>query len=146
MMAQKNIENVSICLGCRGCEAACPKVAISFVANSFGDLYPTIDKEKCVNCGLCYDNCPSIKADIHSVSKVYSFAVNSKEIKRSASGGAAAFFARYYEKLGYKKGLCPKAEALYECIMSIPLYYSLTEKDVHDTISAVKKVVAYYRK
>ncbi len=56
------------------------------------------------------------------------------------------YYHSYYEKLGYKKGLCPKAEALYECIMSIPLYYSLTEKDVHDTISAVKKVVAYYRK
>lgn len=158
MMAQKNIENVSICLGCRGCEAACPKVAISFVANSFGDLYPTIDKEKCVNCGLCYDNCPSIKADIHSVSKVYSFAVSSKEIKRSASGGAAAFFARYYEKLGYKIVGC-KMDDNFQCQHFVAqskedlnLFYkskyvrsdtSLAFKEIHELLKNGNKVLFF---
>lgn len=53
----------------------------------------------------------------------------------------------YYEKkLGYKSGICPNAEAFYNEVMSIPLYYSLTDKDVQDVICAVKKVVAYYRK
>ena len=52
----------------------------------------------------------------------------------------------YYQKLGYKKGLCPNAEEVYKGIMSIPLYPKLTEKDVRDTINAVKKVVDYYKK
>lgn len=52
----------------------------------------------------------------------------------------------YYEKLGYQKGLCPNAEKFYEEVMSIPLYYSLTDDDVEDVIRAVKKVVGYYRK
>lgn len=52
----------------------------------------------------------------------------------------------YYQKLGYKKGLCPRAEKLYENIMSIPLYYGLTDEDVETVIEAVKKVVDYYRK
>lgn len=52
----------------------------------------------------------------------------------------------YYEKLGYEKGLCPNAEKYYEEVMSIPLYYSLTDADVEDVIRAVKKVVAYYGK
>lgn len=52
----------------------------------------------------------------------------------------------YYEKLGYQKGLCPNAEKFYEEVMSIPLYYSLTDDDVEDVIRAVKKVVRYYRK
>ena len=53
----------------------------------------------------------------------------------------------YYEKkLGYKAGICPNAEAFYNEVMSIPLYYSLTDRDVQDVICAVKKVVAYYRK
>lgn len=52
----------------------------------------------------------------------------------------------YYEKLGYKKGLCPKAEALYESMMSLPLYYSLSDSDVDDVIAAVKKLVTYYKK
>ncbi len=52
----------------------------------------------------------------------------------------------YYQKLGYKQGLCPVAEKLYENIMSIPLYYGLTDEDVETVIEAVKKVVEYYRK
>lgn len=52
----------------------------------------------------------------------------------------------YYEKLGYKKGLCPVAEATYGQIMSIPFYAALSDKEVQDTIDAVKKVVEYYRK
>lgn len=52
----------------------------------------------------------------------------------------------YYEKLGYEKGLCPNAEKFYEEVMSIPLYYGLTDGDVDDVIRAVKKIVVYYRK
>lgn len=52
----------------------------------------------------------------------------------------------YYEKLGYRKGLCPEAEKFYEEVMSIPLYYGLTDEDVEDVIRAVKKVAAFYRK
>lgn len=52
----------------------------------------------------------------------------------------------YYEKLGYKKGLCPKAEQLYDSMMSLPLYYSLTDSDVDDVIAAVRKLVTYYSK
>lgn len=52
----------------------------------------------------------------------------------------------YYEKLGYPKGLCPVAEKVYEGILSLPLYYSLTDKDAEDVISAVEKLVDYYRR
>ncbi len=52
----------------------------------------------------------------------------------------------YYEKLGYKKGLCPEAEDLYEHILSIPFYPLLSEEEINDTITAVKKVVACYRR
>ena len=56
------------------------------------------------------------------------------------------YYHPYYEELGYQKGLCPKAEALYEEMMSLPLYYSMTDKDVEDVITAVKKLVDYYRR
>lgn len=56
------------------------------------------------------------------------------------------YYHPYYEKLGYKKGICPNAEKLYEEIISLPLYYSLTEQDVEDVICAVKKIAEYYRK
>lgn len=52
----------------------------------------------------------------------------------------------YYEKRGYKKGLCPNSEKLYGAIMSLPLYPSLTNRETDDVIHAVKKVVANYKK
>ena len=56
------------------------------------------------------------------------------------------YYHPYYEKLGYKKGICPNAEKLYDEIISLPLYDSLTDQDVEDVICAVKKIVEYYRK
>ena len=56
------------------------------------------------------------------------------------------YYFPYYQKLGYKKGLCPKAEALYEEIISLPLYYAMTDKDCDDVIRAVEKIAKYYKK
>lgn len=56
------------------------------------------------------------------------------------------YWHSYYEKLGYKKGLCPEAEKLYTEILSLPLFYAMTDEDVEDVIKAVKKIVSYYRK
>ena len=52
----------------------------------------------------------------------------------------------YYKRQGYKKGLCPVAEEIYQSIMSIPLYPRMTDQDVTDVIHAVKKVTEKYRK
>ena len=52
----------------------------------------------------------------------------------------------YYRRMGYQKGLCPQAEAVYQGIMSIPLYPGMTDQDVEDVICAVKKVVKRYSK
>ena len=56
------------------------------------------------------------------------------------------YWHSYYEKLGYEKGLCPQAESYYEEVLSIPLYYALTDADAEDVIHAVRKIVEYYRK
>lgn len=52
----------------------------------------------------------------------------------------------YYESLGYPAGLCPNAEKYYEEVMSIPLFYSLSDADAEDVIHAVQKIAEYYRK
>jgi UDP-4-amino-4,6-dideoxy-N-acetyl-beta-L-altrosamine transaminase len=51
----------------------------------------------------------------------------------------------YYQHLGYKKGLCPNAEEVYQGIMSIPLYPRMTDEDVEGVIYAVKKIIENYR-
>ncbi len=55
------------------------------------------------------------------------------------------YYFPYYEKLGYRRGLCPHAEKLYEEILSLPLYYAMSDEDVESVIEAVKKIVNYYR-
>lgn len=54
------------------------------------------------------------------------------------------YWHSYYESLGYEKGLCPQAERYYQEVMSLPLYYSLTDQDVEDVIHIVRKLVEYY--
>lgn len=54
------------------------------------------------------------------------------------------YYMPYYEKLGYGRGLCPKAEKLYAEIISLPLYYAMSDRDVEDVIGAVKKIAEYY--
>ena len=56
------------------------------------------------------------------------------------------YYFPYYEKLGYKRGLCPNAEKLYEEMLSLPLYYSMTDEDVESVIEAVTKIAVYYEK
>lgn len=52
----------------------------------------------------------------------------------------------YYQELGYKMGSCPNAEHLYNRIISIPLYYSMTDEDQAKVIAAIQKVIGYYRR
>ncbi len=52
----------------------------------------------------------------------------------------------FYQKMGLKKGLCPTAEKVYNNIVSIPLYPKMSDQDVDDVITAVRKVLTAYRK
>ena len=55
------------------------------------------------------------------------------------------YYFPYYEKLGYKRGLCPKAEKLYAEEISLPLYYAMTDQDVEDVIHAVTRIAEYFK-
>lgn len=53
-LKQKNLK----CSGCTACFAICPKDAITMQADLEGFKYPVIDKNKCIDCGLCCKVCP----------------------------------------------------------------------------------------
>lgn len=55
------------------------------------------------------------------------------------------YYHPYCQKLGYQKGLCPKAERYYEEAITLPLFPKMNNRDVEDVANAVKKVVGYYR-
>ncbi|WP_119841379.1 UDP-4-amino-4,6-dideoxy-N-acetyl-beta-L-altrosamine transaminase [Salinibacter ruber] len=52
----------------------------------------------------------------------------------------------YRKNFGTEPGLCPKAEAAYERILTLPVFPRMTESDVEDVIQAIRKVVSTYRR
>lgn len=55
-----------------------------------------------------------------------------------------AYWHPYYRALGYQRGLCPRAEAAFERIMTLPLFPAMTGQDVEDVVTAVPKILGYY--
>ena len=55
------------------------------------------------------------------------------------------YYFPYYKRMGYKKGLCPNAEKLYEEMLSLPLFYAMTDEDVDSVIKAVTRIAKYYK-
>jgi perosamine synthetase len=50
----------------------------------------------------------------------------------------------YYQRLGYAKGLCPVAEAVYDRLITLPLFPAMTDADVEDVLTAVRKVIDHF--
>ncbi len=92
------IETNNICNGCQVCANVCPKSAISMVDNEKGFKVPKIDKEKCVDCGLCDKKCPVLnKKDAPQNTPIaYACYNNNEEIRaKSSSGGVFTLLAEY---------------------------------------------------
>ncbi len=78
------------CTGCNACVAACPRDAISLKKNKEGFWYPQVDREKCVNCGLCIQGCPVYSGKEIRFLPPKSYAAWNKDDevrKKSSSGG-----------------------------------------------------------
>lgn len=83
------------CCGCSACVHICPKHSISFQEDKEGFLYPKVDLETCVDCGLCEKVCPIINQDSErEPQKVYAAKNNDETIRlKSSSGGAFTLLA-----------------------------------------------------
>lgn len=83
------------CCGCSACVHICPKHSISFQEDKEGFLYPKVDLETCVDCGLCEKVCPIINQDSeHEPRKVYAAKNEDEGIRlKSSSGGVFTLLA-----------------------------------------------------
>jgi perosamine synthetase len=51
----------------------------------------------------------------------------------------------YRERFGTNPGMLPRTEAVYERILTLPIFPAMTDADVDDVVTALDKVLAVYR-
>lgn len=84
------------CCGCSACVQRCPKQCIRLEEDTEGFLYPQVDEETCIKCGLCEKVCPILnQADKLPVLKVLAVKnPDEEERMNSSSGGVFLPLAR----------------------------------------------------
>lgn len=98
----------SECYGCLACKEVCPKAAITMKQDKEGFLYPFVNIEKCIRCGLCEKVCIRNRQAYLSYEAEYpkaACAVHNKEEVRMGSSSGAVFpeLAKY--AIEQKKGV-----------------------------------------
>lgn len=85
------------CTGCAACMNACTKECIQMLPEGkLGHLYPMVDVNQCVECGLCQKSCPILNIpSLNKASFAYAgWAKSEEENRKSSSGGAASVLSR----------------------------------------------------
>ena len=77
------------CCGCSACVQRCPKHCITLHEDTEGFLYPKVDENSCIDCGLCEKVCPLLNRP-EAITPQAVLAVkncNEEELLTSSSGG-----------------------------------------------------------
>lgn len=92
------IKDKSKCSGCSACYSVCPKNCISMIEDEEGFLYPTVNKDDCIKCGLCEKVCPLEEHNNKKNGVVSSCIIQNKDkevLLQSTSGGSFTPIAEY---------------------------------------------------
>ena len=88
------IDNPYDCCGCTACSSVCPHDAIEMRPDVLGFLYPYVDTDKCIDCGLCDKVCSfNDHYDIEdNFKKPMAFGARHKDMKEVESSQSGAAF------------------------------------------------------
>lgn len=91
------IDNKSLCSGCHACANACPQNCIQMISYEEGFWYPQVDKDNCIECGLCEKVCPILhkwQSDENRLTTAMAAINLNEEIRlKSSSGGIFTLIA-----------------------------------------------------
>ena len=99
------IQNKTDCCGCTACANICPKNCITMEPDVEGFLYPKINNDLCVNCGLCEKVCPVmhppiLKDGLQNLTACVARILDDAILQKSTSGGAISAISRYVLQSG----------------------------------------------
>lgn len=102
MTVQDHIEEKGkqACCGCSACVQRCSKHCIRLVEDEEGFLYPEVDKETCVNCGLCEKVCPILNQQDKLQPQEVLAVMNPDEEERMNSSSGGVFLPLAREVIG----------------------------------------------
>lgn len=96
--------NKKDCSGCHACYSVCQKGCISMKEDDEGYLYPSVDKNKCVNCGICNEKCPILyKNKRNELIETYACYSNDNNIRQQSSSGG--IFSLLAEQVLFQGGI-----------------------------------------
>lgn len=95
------VTDPSVCSGCTACKAICKQQAIKMVPDKLGFLYPIVNKELCIECGICDRICPFSNSYDKSLNlpEPISFAVRHKNISEVETSRSGAAFIALSDKI-----------------------------------------------
>lgn len=132
------------CCGCLACKNVCPKQAVTVKPDENGFIYPQINEELCIECGLCDKVCDFKKATVDGNIPLYTYAAinkNKRVLANSASGGAFGALSNFvfdrggvvfgcaYDDKMYPKHVCIDNLAYLEKIQGS----KYVQSDIDDT-------------
>lgn len=127
-----NITDKSKCCGCCACVDVCTHQAITLKTDIEGFWYPVVNKDKCIECGLCDKICPELNIETFKkndspkpIKTIAAIHRNMRVRWDSTSGGAFSALAdAMYRQGGYVSG------AIYNDDFSVRNYISNNPDDL----------------
>lgn len=124
------ITDKSQCCGCSACVQRCPKQCISMYEDEEGFLYPVVDGQRCINCGLCKKMCPVInQRESREPLKVYASKNKNEKVRQSSSSGGV--FSLLVENIIRQDGIAFGA------------YFNKNYEVIHDSVETLVDAVVF---
>ena len=93
-----------LCSGCTSCASICPRSCIQMLSDEEGFLYPVVNVDRCIHCGMCENVCPIKNPVLEQKVEQKAYLIQHKDedirMESSAGGAFTAIATAILEKKG----------------------------------------------